>query len=80
MHGYGSRIKIVRDTLGYSSQTEFARALRMTQGTISDWEREETNPGRAGLLLVANLCADSDKVWKWLETGRDNPGIRPKKA
>jgi len=79
VQGYGSRVKIVREQLGFQNQTEFARALRVTQGTVSDWERETTNPGRAGLLLVAQLCAESDKVWHWLETGRDSPGIRPKR-
>lgn len=80
MHGYGARIRLVRETLGFENQTEFGRALRITQGTVSDWETEKTNPGRAGLLLVANLCDASDKVWRWLETGRDNPGVRLKRG
>lgn len=70
---------MVREQLGFSNQTEFARALRITQGTVSDWETEKTHP-RHALWAVAHLCDVPDKVYHWLETGRDNPGIRKRRA
>lgn len=67
---YGFRVKLCRQTLELN-QTEFARKLRITQGTVSDWETEKTFPGRGMLRLIADLFSHSDKVFHWLETGRD---------
>jgi len=77
MTGLGFRIKTTRSVLNLT-QTLYGRLLRITQGTVSDWEREITHPSRGDLRLVADLFHDSEKVFHWLETGKDNPGLRPK--
>jgi len=82
--GLGNRIKLVREQLGHTppdgNQTTFARELRITQGTVSDWERgperKGTTPSSGDLWLIAHLCEQAEKVHHWLMTGRDNPGIR----
>lgn len=61
------------------SQTDLARILRVTQGTISDWETGKTYPGRGMLRLYADLFHDADQVFKWIETGTANPGLRPRR-
>jgi DNA-binding transcriptional regulator YiaG len=75
--GYGHRIKAVRSALSFN-QTEFARKLKVTQGTISDWETEKTYPGRGMLRLIADLCFEPDRVFHWLESGRDPLLLRPR--
>jgi transcriptional regulator with XRE-family HTH domain len=77
----GARIRLVRAALGFPNQTAFAKALRVTQGTISDWERGETlDISLASLTAIAQLCEESDKVLAWLITGNNNPGLRKKRA
>jgi DNA-binding transcriptional regulator YiaG len=75
--GVGNRIRLMREALQLN-QTEYARVLKVTQGTVSDWENEKTFSGRGMLRLMADLFQNPNEVFKWLESGRDFPGLRPK--
>lgn len=87
--GYGLRVKAIRGLFeGYDShgkpklsQTDFSiRYLKMTQGTISNWETEDTNPGRSGLSRLALLCENPLAIAHWLETGKDRPELHRKRG
>lgn len=73
----GYRIRALRTVLKLN-QTEFARRLGVTQGTVSDWETAKTDPGRGMLRLMADLCQESEQVFSWLETGRPAVGLKPR--
>lgn len=73
-HGYGSRIRDVREAL-HLSQTEFGNTLGVRQGTVSDWENEKTEPELGVALLIANLCADAERVAHWIDTGEKRPAL-----
>lgn len=82
IRGYGARIRLVRTQLGFAApngnQSDFAKLVFSTQGTVSDWEREVHTPPIGSLRLVAALCEDDDKVFQWLLTGKEMPPIRRK--
>ena len=79
----GPRVAECRHVLRLS-QTEFARKLRVTQGTVSDWETRKTDHqllqgvSRGTLRLIADLFLDSAPVFAWLETGKSKPALRPR--
>lgn len=77
MSSMGSRVRSVRVAIGFT-QTELAHALKVTQGTVSDWETDKTAPNRGMLRLVADLVRDSERVFRWLESGRDPPALTPR--
>lgn len=75
----GLRIRVLRERLGFVNQTVFAKAVKATQGTVSDWERGTTKDiSLASLTIIANLCEDSDRVLTWLITGKEMPVIKRK--
>ena len=58
--------------------------MRVTQGTVSDWETRKTDHqllqgvSRGTLLLIVILFLDSVVVFAWLETGKSKPALRPR--
>ena len=59
------RIKDVRCALG-KTQTEFADALGVKQGTIAGWETGARAPGD---IVISSICREFNVNEVWLRTG-----------
>lgn len=70
----GSNIRRLRETAGYQTQGAFARALRVPQSRLSDWENDRYGiPDTANLLKIATtLHVSIDALLEGVDRGYDN--------
>lgn len=54
MKNQGTRLKVAR-TMASMTQREWAKALGVTNQTVSKWEQGETEPRLTKLALIAKL-------------------------
>lgn len=63
----GNRIKEIRKSLN-QRQEDFAKNLSTNYGSVSDWERNKTQPNVETLVKIAHL---GEKSLDWLLTGEE---------
>jgi putative transcriptional regulator len=61
-----SRIKLLRRRLGMT-QTEFARAFRLSVATVRDWEQRRSVPDEPARALLLAIDRDPDTMRRLLE-------------
>jgi|SRR5579883_3242224 len=72
-HGFGERLRRVRDCLGYSTPAAFARKLAVKYATYRKWEIHDSAPALGTLKRAIKRLeiADWEKLLLWLADGED---------